>query len=153
MNPRLLSLYVPGLVRLAVGAIFIYASVYKIMDPAGFAQQVFNYRILPAWAINPAAIVLPWLQLVCGVALVLNRWVVAASLWIVLMMAAFQLALGSALARGLNVSCGCFEAGGEPATWLTFFRDTAILLAALFVLQKSLVTRVRRNQGLWMFWS
>ena len=46
------------------------------------------------------------------------------------MLVMFQIALGQALVRGLDVSCGCFESGGEAATWLTFLRDTGFLLMA-----------------------
>jgi uncharacterized membrane protein YphA (DoxX/SURF4 family) len=119
-------------VRLVLGAIFIYASVYKILSPGAFAHQIYNYKILPPYLINPVALTLPWIQLLCGLALVLGRLTKGASLLIFLMMATFQMALLSALIRGLNVSCGCFKSGGSPATWLTFLRDfTFLTLAAV----------------------
>ncbi len=118
--------------RIGLGALFIGASYYKIMSPGAFAHQIYNYKVLPPWAINPLAITLPWIQLFCGIALVINRGVRGASLLILLMMAVFQIALASALLRGLNISCGCFKSGGEAATWKTFARDFSLFILALF---------------------
>ena len=132
---------VPGVVwlilRVGLGALFIGASGYKIGSPGDFAHQINNYHLLPPWAVNPAAIVIPWLQLLCGVALITNRLSRGASVLIVLMMAAFQAAVASALLRGLNISCGCFRAGGSSATWATFARDSLILIAAIVQLIRS----------------
>ena len=120
------------LLRLGLGAMFVYASIYKIQTPGSFAHQIYNYKVLPSWAINPLAITLPWLQLYCGLALIINRFSLGASIYITLMLVVFQTALGQALVRGLDVSCGCFESGGDSATWTTFLRDTLFLgLAAL----------------------
>ncbi len=118
--------------RLGLGALFIYASLYKIVSPGAFAHQIYNYKILPPWAINPVAIVLPWLQFFCGLALLINRGVRGASVLIFAMLVVFQAAVASALVRGLNISCGCFKSGGEAATWWTFARDfILVVLAAL----------------------
>src|SRR5258708_38638057 len=100
MSIRLKKYYLWELIRLVVGGVFIYASLYKIISPGVFAHQIYNYKLLPEWAINPVAIVLPWIQFFCGMALVLNRWTLSATGCIVVMMLVFQVALGSALARG-----------------------------------------------------
>ena len=125
------------LLRLALGALFIGASLYKIATPGAFAHQIHNFQILPDWAVNPTAIVLPWVQFFCGLSLILNRLSRGGSLIIVVMMAVFQVAVGSALARGLNISCGCFHAGGAAATWRSFARDSLIFIAALIQLARS----------------
>lgn len=119
--------------RVGLGVLFVAASIYKIGMPGAFAHQIYNYKLLPSWAVNPLAIVLPWLQLFCGAALIVNRWVAGASVLVALMMLAFLGALGSALARGLNIACGCFKTGGSPATGWTFLRD--LTLTALACLQ------------------
>jgi putative oxidoreductase len=119
-------------VRFVLAGIFIVASYYKIVSPGSFAHQIYNYKILPPWAINPIAITLPWLQLFCGLALLLNKFEKGAAIWIVLMVATFQMALAAALVRGLNIACGCFKTGGSPATWWTFARDFVLLLTTLF---------------------
>lgn len=118
------------LLRLALGALFIYASAHKIVSPGAFAQEVNNYKLLPAALVNPFAMIVPWLELICGVAIITNRLALGASTLIAAMMVAFTVAVASAVARHLNVSCGCFKSGGSAATWWTFARDVAMLIAA-----------------------
>ena len=117
--------------RLALGALFIYAAVHKIITPGAFAQEVNNYKLLPPALVSPFALVVPWLEFFCGAALVVNRWRLGASVLIAAMLAGFTAAVASAVTRHLNVSCGCFKSGGSAATWLTFARDVAMLAAAV----------------------
>ncbi len=125
------------LLRISLGVLFLYASYYKIVTPAAFAHEINNYRLLPPWAVNPLALVLPWIQAVCGVALLTDRMTRGASVLLVIMMGFFQAAVASALVRGLNVSCGCFHAGGSAASWLTFSRDSLIFIATIVQLVRS----------------
>jgi uncharacterized membrane protein YphA (DoxX/SURF4 family) len=136
------------LLRCVLGGVFIYASFYKILSPGAFAHQIYNYHMLPPWAINPLAMTLPWLQLFCGLCLIVNRWTRGASLWIVVMVGIFQIALASALIRGLNISCGCFKSGGAKATWLTFGRDFILFVASFVQFWKA--SRKTADGGLWM---
>jgi hypothetical protein len=117
--------------------------MYKIASPGAFAHEIYNYKILPPWAINPVALTMPWIQLFSGLCLILNRGARAGGVLILGMMIAFQIALASALIRGLNISCGCFKSGGSPATWLTFGRD--FLLLALAAVNAFLLWK--RNDG------
>ncbi len=100
------------LLRLGLGALFIYASLGKIIDPAGFALSIDNYRMLPAFLVALMAAVLPWLELLCGLALLFDCWTPGASLLIFGMNAVFIIAIASAMARGLDISCGCFSTSG-----------------------------------------
>jgi len=62
------------LVRVGCGLVFLYASWGKIIDPAGFARVVQNYQLLPPALVHPAAVVLPWVEAVCGLSLVSGVW-------------------------------------------------------------------------------
>jgi len=129
----------------SLGIVFAAASYYKILSPGAFAHEIYNYKILPPWAINPVAMTLPWVQLFCGIALIANRYSRGAGLLVFLMLFAFQGALASALLRGLNISCGCFKSGGEAATWWTFARDSGLLLAAGLNLWRSFQATSSKN--------
>mgnify|MGYP000241754431 CR=1 FL=1 len=123
------------LFRLALGGIFLYAGVVKSQDPAGFAQAIYNYRILPGWAINPMAILLPWVEMVLGAALVLGIWIPGASLLASGLLGIFALALCINLARGLDIDCGCFStasSGAGSTTWY-FLRDILLMAMAIQV--------------------
>ena len=96
------------LLRLLVGGAFVIAGILKIAAPAGFAVDVSNYRLVPHGLINPVAIVLPWIELVAGVCVISGFWLRSGALLIAAMTAVFFIVILSALARGLNIECGCF---------------------------------------------
>lgn len=119
--------------RLIVGAIFVYASAGKIIDPSGFAQSIANYRLLPDLLVNISAIWLPWLELFVGVALLSGRLCKGAAALATLLMTAFTAAVASAYFRGLDISCGCFTQNPETVSDLltVLVRDLALSLLCL----------------------
>lgn len=122
-----------------LGAVFVYAGVIKTLDPAQFAVEIQNYRLVP-WPIAAAmSLYLPWLEIACGTALLLPRGARGA-LWIVTgLTVIFLIALISAKLRGLNLSCGCFgHASGDLNAAL--FRDVVLLAAAGILLRGSQAT-------------
>ncbi|MDZ7270873.1 MAG: DoxX family membrane protein [candidate division KSB1 bacterium] len=123
------------LVRIALGAVFVYAAVGKIADPAGFLRDVDNYRLLPFFAAGLTAIILPWLELLCGLGLILRRWVQGSAMLIAAMLVLFIAGLVSALVRGLDISCGCFAIGSEASrvSVMRVLEDSVMLAAALWV--------------------
>src|SRR5438067_13556425 len=60
------------IVALIIGGIFIYAGVIKALDPVAFANDIDNYKILPWLLAVRLAFYLPWLVMLCGLALVLR---------------------------------------------------------------------------------
>jgi len=60
------------LLRIYLGGLFIYASMYKINYPGEFAETIASYQLLPFWAVNVTALIMPWVELVIGVLLVLG---------------------------------------------------------------------------------
>jgi uncharacterized membrane protein YphA (DoxX/SURF4 family) len=125
------------LFRLLLGSIFVYAGVVKGMDPSGFAQAIYNYRILPGWMIHPMAILLPAVEVLVGLSLLLGVWVPGGSLLASSLLSAFAVALGLNLIRGLDIDCGCFGGGpGEGSgTRLYLVRDLVLLGMGLHVLR------------------
>lgn len=121
------------LFRVILGGMFVYAGVMKIADPAGFAQAIANYRILPLWMVSTAAIILPWVEVLAGTSLILGLFLPGGSLIVAGLMLAFACALGFDLWRGLDISCGCFGASKDSITWLYVVRDTVLFGMACIV--------------------
>ena len=112
--------------RVLLGIVFLVAAVPKIADPAGFARSISYYRLVPDGAINLMALILPWLELLSGSVLVLGGRLTRPALTLVgLMLIAFIAAIASAMARDLDISCGCFSTGGkaEGMTRWTLYWD------------------------------
>lgn len=126
------------LVRWYLGGLFILASVHKILDPGAFAIDIATYQMLPLWTVNATAITLPWLELFAGAMLCLGWRTPGAMMAVLGMLLAFVVALLAALARDLDLSCGCFAATGmeaDPISWWTVLRDLVWIAMALYVLR------------------
>ena len=124
-------------IRLYLAWVFLYACYHKIADPLAFATDVATYQLLPLWAINVQAIVLPWTELLVGLLLVLGLRVRPAALLVVGMMVMFLVALAWALAHDLHLACGCFVSTAleqDPISWRTIVRDLAWLAMGVYVL-------------------
>jgi len=130
------------ILRCALGMVFIVSAWPKIIDPPGFAQMVANYRLLPEALTNPAALVLPWLELFAGVALATGIARRGAALWIALLILAFSGAIAINLARDVAVDCGCFSVTASHKSHaemiaemkLDLVRDLGLLIMAFFTL-------------------
>jgi len=125
------SLFVRRALAIGVGLLFIYAGATKIVDPVRFASDIANYQIL-AWpfAIR-LALYLPWLELLCGLAMVFNRLFFGAVFLTLGLMTVFIGATISAKARGIDVTCGCF---GSASNHLTFAWHLALDFGLLAIL-------------------
>jgi len=116
--------------RFVLAAVFIYAGVVKSNDIVAFAGQIANYQILPyAWNYLVASI-LPYLELLCGMLLLLNMRVRPAILVLFVLNIIFMLALSSAIIRGFDIDCGCFNPdSANPTTPLAaLWRDAGLLV-------------------------
>jgi uncharacterized membrane protein YphA (DoxX/SURF4 family) len=119
--------------RLVMAGVFIYASIDKLIHPDLFAQAVYNYQVLPGYLVNLTALILPWLELTLGCCLLINRWMAGASALSALLMTVFAGLIIFNLARGLDISCGCFSMAPDenPITALTLTRDILFLIFSL----------------------
>jgi uncharacterized membrane protein YphA (DoxX/SURF4 family) len=130
------------ILAIAVGAVFVYASVDKILDPRAFAKIVYHYQVVgPSASLgfvpaNLLAVWLPWLELLVGALLITGMWRREAAALSALMLVVFVAAVGSTLARGIDIqNCGCFalDDSGRAAGWKLIAGDLALLAAALVV--------------------
>lgn len=117
--------------RVYVGGVFIYASMYKINFPAEFAEIIAAYQLIPYWAVNLMTLIMPWTELVAGVLLVLGIRTKSAAAVIAAMLVVFSLAILITLLRGIPIGCGCFTSVGEPLSWGTLARDLVWLAITL----------------------
>ena len=118
------------IVAFIVGGIFIYAGVIKAVDPLRFAIDIDNYKMLP-WAIGVrVAFYLPWLELLCGLALIL-RFFYRGGLFILTALTFIFIAASiTAKVRGLDITCGCFGHASKNWNFTTHLAlDFAILIA------------------------
>ena len=136
------------LVRWLLGSLLVWASLSKIANLQEFYISIAAYQLpLPAPWQRLSAMILPWLELLCGLLLLGGVWTRAALVWALVMFGVVVLATGQAWARGLEISCGCFNLsafGLEPGSGksfvkfiesvgFAFFRALLLFLGAAYV--------------------
>jgi|GEM_PF-367090 len=134
-----------ALIRVALGGYFIYSGFEKIADPMIFLKNIHLYGMLPEeppFFLNSVAAVLPWLEVVCGAALVIGIGIRGAAINLALMLCVFTPAI---LIRALAIraesgtpffeiafDCGC--GSGVVVTWRKLGLNGVLILASLLVL-------------------
>ena len=117
-----------------VGAVFIYAGFLKVRDPLGFASDINNHQMIP-WSVGVRlAFYLPWLELLCGCALVVHRFFAGAVAITIGLIFVFIGATVWARTQGIDVSCGCFGNAGTnlTLTWHLVLNG-GLLLASIYL--------------------
>ena len=122
--------------RFLLGGIFIWASWSKISDPGGFAIIVQNYQILPEVLVGPFAVILPWLELICGIFLITGFMINGSIVLIDMMLLIFIVSFMANVFRGIDVSCGCFstEIKMTGSMFVYLMRDLAMLAIGIWIL-------------------
>lgn len=115
-----ISAAVERLCGVVAAAILVQSSFAHLANPYAFLDTVFSYRLVPEWAGPWVAAVVPFLQLVLAVCLVARWWPRTAYAGAVLLFLTFAAVQAVTLARGLDISCGCFGSlGGSTISWRT----------------------------------
>jgi putative oxidoreductase len=125
------------IVDLIIGGVFIYAGVIKSLDPIGFANDIDNYKILP-WPIGVRlAFYLPWLEILCGLALIARRLYLGGLSILSVLISVFIVATAAAKVRGLDITCGCFGHASKNWSFSTHLALDLVLLGALLFLVRN----------------
>jgi uncharacterized membrane protein YphA (DoxX/SURF4 family) len=131
-----------AIVAIIVGLTFLYAAHEKIERPQDFARAIYHYQLigpsqyLPPLLPNLLGVVLPWVEVLVGVALVAGFWRREAALLTGVMLVVFIVAVGSTLIRGIDIeNCGCFslDEHGRAAGLKLILQDLALLVGTLLV--------------------
>ncbi len=120
--------------RFLIGAVFIWSGIIKIIDPLLFAQDVANYRTFPQSLSFLVALILPWIEVLCGLLLVLGIWSRAAALMISGLLVAFLILIATTIIRGIDVTCGCFGALSHTVDYRLILLDSVLLFLSLNIL-------------------
>ena len=142
-----------GVQRLLIaflGMLMLWAAVSKLANPTDFLGSIYGYQLpLPQALLKMTAVVLPWLELLCGLLLVAGLWVESALTLVTGLLALFVIMTGQAWMRGLDISCGCFSLKmfGLPenpgldrfleSVAFAFFRNLVLLGLAAFLLRET----------------
>jgi uncharacterized membrane protein YphA (DoxX/SURF4 family) len=103
--------------RLGLGGLFLFAAYQKLFaspfSHQNFYEAIRAFRVVPAtadwdWLLVAATFIIPWVELVAGVALVLGLWTRSAALVIGLLLMVFIAGIVSVTLRKWHADCSCF---------------------------------------------
>ena len=144
MTPKeaLASSWLTVRVQIALGLFFVVAALPKLVDPPSFAHMIYNYRLVPGALVNLMALVMPWLELLAGLALILGIWTRTSAGLVGALLLVFLVAISLNLARGNAIDCGCFDVAQANKTIderladmrLDILRDLGMLLMVAQIL-------------------
>jgi uncharacterized membrane protein YphA (DoxX/SURF4 family) len=121
--------------RWLLAALLVWAALGKIANLQEFHANIAAYRLpLPGAWLRMAVTVVPWLELLCGILMIAGTMRRAALLCALVLCVTFVLATGQAWARGLEISCGCFN-----LDWLGDGKAKHVLESVQFAFARALL--------------
>jgi uncharacterized membrane protein YphA (DoxX/SURF4 family) len=128
-----------ALLRIALGAVFIFASVEKVADPTAFTVAINGYKIVSSGPALIIATILPWMELLCGLGMILGVFVRGSALLALCMLNLFSVAVIAALWRGLDISCGCYtqDPTAERIGWWKLGENLVLIGMSFLVFRRS----------------
>jgi putative oxidoreductase len=126
---------VTTLIRVFCGMLLIYASLDKLGNSAQFSQVIGNYQILPTGLLPLTAVVIPWFEFFSGLCLTFGFLPKGAALIFCALMAGYAVSIGSAILRGIDLNCGCWNLDWmETENGWTVLRDVLFFALGYIVL-------------------
>ncbi len=118
------------------GAVFVFSGCVKAWDPQLFLIAIRGFRVLPdpfaAWL----ALGLPWLEILCGLAVVSGIMRRGGLLLLNACLGAFVVAIAVAQARGLDIDCGCYGGTFKPGMRVELAIDLVLLGIGLRLMRR-----------------
>jgi putative oxidoreductase len=125
MNSRVVFEWI---LRIGLGAVFIYAGGAKLPDIEAFFWDIHHFDLTPPDVSIVVAFLLPWLEIFAGLALIVGRLYFGGIAIGGCLSAIFLGAISSAWYRGLDITCGCF---GREDNQTNFPKHIAINVSML----------------------
>lgn len=135
MKSLLANDYLSVAARIFIGFLFIFASVDKVASPETFAASISNYKLVSPFLATFFATFLPWVELLCGLAIVFGISLRGSSFLLTSLLIVFTAAVLSALVRGLDISCGCFtqDPGAGKIGWTKILENLGLIAVTSFL--------------------
>ena len=133
-----------GVFKVLLGLLFVISSISKIQNPAKFMDSIEAYKLLPSIFVHPMAVIIPWMQIVCGLFFIFDIYAQSSALILSGLLLVYTVAIAQAFARGMSMDCGCFdliEGLEDKVGWKSIIRDLIFLgmSGSVFLFDKNTV--------------
>lgn len=123
------------ILRLLLAVVFLLSSFGKLVDIERYSvDAVYNFGVLPMILARPFGLVMPFIELLCGLGLLFGLLTRLSALGAGLMSLAFFIAKAVVLAQGRHIDCGCFGAIVETLASVTIYMDLPMVVMAFLIL-------------------
>ena len=122
---------------ISFGGIFVYAGFTKVwaLGPLQFADDIRSFHLLEDPWVAVLAMSLPWVEIICGAAVILGFLRQGGLLILNGSLLVFLVAISISWHRGIDISCGCFGKTDSHATHAELiWRDIALLLLGIVLM-------------------
>ena len=114
--------------RVILGALFLWAGLSKMPQPENFARTIDAFNLLPQILILPTAIILPYVEFLTGLSLLLGFKTRLSACVCLGLLCLFAIALGINILRGMdNMACGCFGIGTDDTLSTALIRNVVLI--------------------------
>jgi putative oxidoreductase len=120
--------------RLILAGFFILSASGKLVDIERYSvDAVYNFGVLPMLLARPFGLIMPFIELLCGLGLLFGVLTRLSALGIGLMSIAFFIAKAIVLSQGRSIECGCFGAIIDTLAAVTIFMDLPMMAMAAVI--------------------
>ena len=121
--------------RLILAGFFLVSAYGKLVDIERYSvDAVYNFGILPMILARPFGLVMPFIEMICGLGLLFGVLTRLSALGIGLMSLSFFIAKAIVLSQGRSIECGCFGAIIDTLASVTIFMDLPMMFFAIVVM-------------------
>jgi len=118
--------------RFGLGLLFVSHGVAKLAMRDQFREAVANYQLVPVRLIGVVASAVLFIELACGVMLVVGFAAPVAAVALAALLILFAVGIGINLLRGRSFDCGC-SARGHTISWALVGRDLTLAAGATVI--------------------
>jgi putative oxidoreductase len=131
------------LLRFGLAALFVWTGLLKLQSPEAAQMAIFQYRLVSWEAAQLLATLIPMLELSAALGLLIPRLRLGGVVLCIGLLVVFCGALAAALARNLDISCGCFGTTEAHAPALRRLFEDVLLLGLCCMLWKDSALKYR----------
>ena len=120
--------------RVVLGGLLVVTGALKAGHAPDLAAAIAGFRLLPAGAVGPLALALPFFEFLLGGYLVVGLFTRTAAIVAAVQFVIYAGAIASAVIRHIPANCGCFGPHDTAvADWPHVAFDLALALLSAFV--------------------
>ncbi|HQY88603.1 MAG TPA: MauE/DoxX family redox-associated membrane protein [Tepidisphaeraceae bacterium] len=126
----------PRFLAIAVGLLLLASGVMKLIAPFEFLRAILDYDLFGQLISTALAFIVPWIEIALAICLIAKWHQRTIAICTTILGIAFVALQLSAIARGLDIACGCLptkDSNFDKIGWRSIGRAAIVALVGLFL--------------------